>query len=487
MKIVIDNKYLTIKDFDRDVLKFINKHFKVQKTGSGFTRQAGVMVYNAQRVKKINLYDYDPDTNSLIFLNGAWDFLKNKKQFKKILEEKKPKIIDKRELISFDNFTDDEIKNVFKDYGVVLRDMQIKFFKEFPLKKQRNILVEAPTGSGKTILFLAILKLLNIPAIITGKEKQNVNKNYKVAIEKLGFSKKETGFFTNAKYTQKKKYQFCTIGMINKIPNLEDYKLLIVDEVHEASSNTYQKFFIEKCNVPVFGFSGTPLKKQKEHKMKLLQVFGDVWELDKTDNLIEKDELAIPIFILYENFDDDVFEEFQEAYTNLANEIITKGIVNNKSRNKKAVNLASNLYKKGEKVLILTQRVEHGEFIVEKLNEKLNLKTQFISGKDKIEKRDEEMNKFEQAEGQALLVMSSIGDVGMDLPTMNHLIILSSGKAEWLVKQRLGRALRKTKNKEKKYIHDFLDTEHKILQKWSEERINVYKKIKNGKVKIIHL
>lgn len=463
--IKVASKHFTIYNYTLDILSYFERNFIVEDKKTGYTKIFGKVQYNPQLAKKVYFYYNKPSEKKIIGYSGLWDYLIERPEFQILI--KNYEIIDNRKHLEFDH-------SIFENKA--LRENQLKFFYLLKEKKICNAIIESPTGSGKTILFLTLIKLLDLPTLVLSYGKTNVHKNYEVA--KKFFNEEDLGILSSEKKILDRKIQFSTLQSAYILER--KYKLLIVDELQEAAGPTYQEFL--KSNEFDFklGFSATPLK-DKLHSLKIIQFFGNIINLTDTEELIHKKILAKPYlhFIKIENSE---IEKLLDGIDDLS-EIKKIGIMNNEKRNKIAVELAYKKHLKNEKTLILTQLIEHGEKIQSMFLDK-DLEVYFVSGKHSQKEREKKMEEFEKGD-KNIIILSSIGDVGLDLPSIQNLIILSAGKSDWLTRQRAGRALRIAENKDKVNIYDFWDTSHYLLLRWSKERLKAYKKIKGIEINFI--
>ena len=129
----------------------------------------------------------------------------------------------------------------------------------------------------------------------------------------------------------------------------------------------------------------------------------------------------------------------------------------------------SQLIKKGRKVLILVRQITHGKELYQRLQD---LPLYFVTGEVDGNVRDEVKQKFEDGELKCLIA-SSVFDIGVDLPTLDALILAGSGKGSVRTLQRIGRVIRKAPNKENAIVVDFIDNAP-YLDKHSAARIATY-------------
>ena len=148
--------------------------------------------------------------------------------------------------------------------------------------------------------------------------------------------------------------------------------------------------------------------------------------------------------------------------------VYQQAIVDNEERNKAIVTIATKMLQtKKMTTLILIQRVEHGEKIQEMLFKKIPQKTftitvddpkngkptmvrvkniEFLSGQDEALRRKAVIQAIKEKKCQ-ILIGSTIADEGLDIPSLDCLILAGGGKSSTRAFQRIGRVLRLFKDK----------------------------------------
>lgn len=148
-----------------------------------------------------------------------------------------------------------------------------------------------------------------------------------------------------------------------------------------------------------------------------------------------------------------------------------EGIVNNIVRNQYIVNIAKSLYEEGRNILILCQRIEHGELL-----ESLLPMSIFLHGSHSSQERTKHINKMREG-GAGVTISSVIFDEGVDCKPLDALILAGGGKSRTRALQRIGRVIRpfegNGKKKEDAVVIDFMDN-CKYLRKHSKERRKIY-------------
>jgi superfamily II DNA or RNA helicase len=148
------------------------------------------------------------------------------------------------------------------------------------------------------------------------------------------------------------------------------------------------------------------------------------------------------------------------------------GIAKNCARNATAVQIAQKHIAKGDQVLILVNKVEHGEVLASAIGPEALCVHSGVGAK----KRREAMEAINSGKLRCM-VATSIGDEGLNLPSLNVLILVSGGRSQIKAEQRTGRVLRAFGEKTHGIIYDFKDEAHHTMANQSRKRVAVYKKL----------
>lgn len=254
---------------------------------------------------------------------------------------------------------------------------------------------------------------------------------------------------------------------------LKTVDLLIGEEAHEASGEGYFEV-INHCTNAYYrlALTATPfMKNGGEDNMRLMAAFGDIGVNVSEKKLIDRGVLATPYF-KFIPIKGKIPKLFKSTPWQRAQEV---GIVNNEIRNKEIINHCLLMKKLSLSTMILVQRKEHGK-ILNQLLSKSGLVGEYIFGESSKAKRDKALKKLENGEID-YLIGSTILDVGVDVPSVGSVVNAGGGKAEVMLRQRIGRGLRAKKHGANVcLIVDFLDHENLTLFEHSQIRKNVIEK-----------
>lgn len=235
--------------------------------------------------------------------------------------------------------------------------------------------------------------------------------------------------------------------------------LLIVDECHHISSSSMLDVMSHIPGPYRFGLSGTPLKYDSLADMKLVGYTGDIIFEVTNDYMIRHGWSAKPIVQLYVIEADGYWDmDYFDAYANL--------IVKNDARN----NIIADRVAKFDGVaMILVNQLEHGERLKKMIPNSI-----FINGSHSSGYRRSVLDSMRQS-SKGIVIATAIFDEGIDVPSVDMVVLAGGGKGHVKLLQRIGRGMRRKASKNNKLIViDFIDDTNQYLLDHSDERLMTY-------------
>jgi superfamily II DNA or RNA helicase len=353
------------------------------------------------------------------------------------------------------------------------------------LTKKRTVLV-SPTASGKSlIIYMMIRHLLN-----TGKKRgllivPTINLVTQMYSDFENYSSKNG--WDVSKHCQK------IYGGESKIPETDliistwqsiyempkkyfaQFDFIIGDEAHtfKAKSLTAIMTKLINCDVRV-GTTGT-LDDSKVNKLVLEGLFGPVFKVITTKELIDRKQLAdfkIKCIVL----------KYPEAVCKAVKGFTYPDEMNfltqHEGRNQFIVDLALNL--KGNSLILFTYVEKHGKILFESLtNKDKKRKIFFIHGGVEAEDR-EAVRHITEKENDAIIVASyGTFSTGVNIRNLHNIIFASPTKSRIRSLQSIGRGLRLGDNKDTAVLYDIADDLRygpytNFTLKHYEERVKIY-------------
>ncbi len=329
--------------------------------------------------------------------------------------------------------------------------------------KDKALLIAA-TGTGKTYLSAFDVRSFNPKHMLFVVHREQILRDAADSfIDILGTGiESEIGFITGREKEFGRKYTFSTIQTMSKdgimhrfSPDSFDY--IIIDEVHKASADSYQKiigYFRPKF---MLGMSATPDRPDKKNIYALFDynIAIDIRLKEALEN-----NLLCPFHyfgIADIKVDGEPLPE-EADFNDLASDERVEKI------------LEKSIYYgfSGERVkgLIFCSGVDEARLLSEAINRRRknserNWQTAYVTGDTPIEEREEFVERL-QYDGDGSLALDFIITVdtfneGIDIPKVNQVIMLRPTKSSIIFIQQLGRGLRKNaEGKEFLVVIDFI-------------------------------
>lgn len=229
------------------------------------------------------------------------------------------------------------------------------------------------------------------------------------------------------------------------------FHCVIVDECHLAKAKSITSI-MEKCVLAPFrfGFTGT-LDGSLTNEMVIEGLFGSVYKATTTKELQDDNHLSsLTIHCVIAKYSDDVKQAMKKATYD--QEI--KYITNHNVRNKVIAKIATNT----EGVnLVLFNRIDHGKELQKLIETQSTSPVYYVSGETKAEDREAIRQKVIK-DGTGIIV-ASVGtfSTGINIPNLKTIIFATPSKSRVRTLQSIGRALRKSDEKETAVLFDIAD------------------------------
>lgn len=340
--------------------------------------------------------------------------------------------------------------------------MQIKALAQLDLlrqNQQKKALIISATGSGKTYLSAFDVKASGARKLLFIAHRESILNNaastYHTIINNCSYGK-----ISGASKDYHSDYIFATIQTLQKDNYLTKFKpdefdYIVIDEVHRAGANSYQKiadYFKPKF---LLGMSATP---ERNDDFDIYQMFDHniAYEIRLNEALTENLVCPFHYFGISELM---INGEYQDDYSDFNK-------IDFGQRVKHIIHYLKLYGYDGNKVkgLIFASRIEEAQ----KLSELFNLngyKTACLSGANSDKEREAAIklleNNYTDHKGNVQDYLDYIFTVdifneGVDIPCINQIALLRPTQSAIIFVQQLGRGLRKSPGKEYCVIIDFI-------------------------------
>lgn len=393
-------------------------------------------------------------------------------RIKKYCKKKNIRITIKGEHEFFDYEKEPKLK------GITFREDQMQALNVVK-KKSRGIIVH-PTGSGKTIVALGIFSMFPTAKRLFLCHTKDLIMQTLAEFKKYGFINVfviGAGFKDNINDVVKTDGAIL-LATIQTFANLDIkqyidvFDVTIVDEVHHVNNKKSQYGKVMEANLSPrkYGFTATMPTKTRQSLTNEGFFAGIIAELTLQEAK-EKGILApLKLNLVSVEYSVNINKKSDNTYS----KFYKYGIVKNRKRNKLIVTETNNELKKGNITLVVVEKTEHGKIIQKMFKKYLNIKVPFVRGSTERNRRVR-LKKRLQKGRLKIAICSKVWREGINIPSLNHVVLAIGMKEEKMVLQTIGRGLRTAEGKRELKFTDFLDP-YRFLADHTVQRLQVYKK-----------
>ena len=250
--------------------------------------------------------------------------------------------------------------------------------------------------------------------------------------------------------------------------------MIIIDECHHTAAYTFEQAINTGNAKYVYGISATP-ERENGHTPIIKMQCGDIRY--KVDTLKFNKELNIPMKVIVKkshlNFTDPKIDNYE---LNEINDFIAKDIL----RSEKIIKDIKKEYDNGKNILVLTERLEHLDYIYDKLSKYTNNIFKYYGGiGKKVLKKYKELNDEINLNNSNKIIISTgsyIGE-GFDDDKLDVLFLTMPISGKTRVIQYAGRLHRKNENKKEILIYDYVDDNFAKTRNMFLKRKKTYEKL----------
>ena len=460
---ILISPYLDFNDPDamRELLKL--KNVEVRLTPEKMQMHAKFYIFE-HTGKQVLISGSSNLTHTALKINYEWnikltsthngEFIQNtKSEFDRIWEKSElltPEIIDtyaqkRKKVISLTKINDEE-KLPYSAEKIVPNKMQ-----EAALEGLRNIreqgkdraLVISATGTGKTFLSAFDVKQYNPERMLFIVHREQILKKSLIDFQKvLGFNPSEGYIYHSGDDLTGKKYIFATIQTLSREENLKAFSkdffdYILIDEVHKAGADSYKKVMDHFTPNFYLGMTATPERTDGQNIYEIFD-YNIAYEIRLQDAL--ENDMLCP-FVYFGVKDIEINGKLIDEKSNITNltsdervkHILNKidfyGVCNNQVRG----------------LIFCSSKAEARELSI-KLNQH-GKRTIALTGDDDINYREKVVKQLEDGELEYILTVDIFNE-GIDIPSVNQVVMLRNTQSSIIFVQQLGRGLRKHKSKD---------------------------------------
>lgn len=325
-------------------------------------------------------------------------------------------------------------------------------------------IVVGPTAVGKSAIAVEIINAFDLPTLVVVPGvglKEQLTETLRKAFGRdmvgpMGADGQPRYFITVE-----------NVQALNPLKSLIGVDLVLVDEFHHASAESYQELnkHAWKGVYHRIGLTATPFRAQANELILLQSFLSDVIYRITYDTAVEKGYI-VPMEAYYIDLPKIDLEEpikvkgkgnrKRRRDTTSWHSVYKTLVVDRADRNAIIAHMGNRLLEAGISTLILTKQVKHGQNLKDEIDG-----IEFAEGKNKL--NQQLIQDFNARDLIGLIGTVGVIGEGIDTKPAEYVILAGGGKSKIQFMQNVGRGFRKYPGKESCKVILFRDPSHKWL------------------------
>lgn len=329
--------------------------------------------------------------------------------------------------------------------------------------------LSAPTGSGKTIMALAVIAALGQPVLIIVHTKELLEQWIQRIVTFLGIPRDEIGIIGNGRRTVGEKITVALVQSLFKCAAEVAPKIgfLVVDECHRAPSRTFTEAVSAFDCKYMLGLSATAFRRDGLGRLIWWYIGDKVHEIQK-EALQDTGDILRADVVQRETSFRTSFDP-SEQYSSMLSEL-----TEDRERN---VLIAGDVVKQasngGGICLVLSDRRAHCEALAGMI-QRQGIPVEILTGDIANGKRQEIVERLNAGAVKVLVATGQLIGEGFDCKALSTLFLATPIKFSGRLIQYLGRVLRPAPGKDRAKVFDYVDVRIGVLRAAANSRARVY-------------
>lgn len=331
-----------------------------------------------------------------------------------------------------------------------------------PDRPRMGGVLQAATGAGKTMMAAKLIHSLGRRTLVLTHTKDLLRQTADELSRWLG---EPVGVYGGGKKQTDHWVTVATVQSLTKSGDdlLKSTDFAIFDEAHHVAAATIYDLLFRMPNVStVVGLSASPWRDDGLDLL-LEAALGPARYRIRATDLIEQGWLVRPSITAHKIPVEKAFRdvrgsvaEYQGLYQAL--------IVNHHGRHEYISNLVREHIRQDRTVLVLVRNLDHGHALKQYIPGAL-----FMEGETPAAERKEILDQI-RSRRLRVLIATSLADEGLDLPSVDAIILAGAGASTTRALQRIGRALRPYPGKLVAHIDEIVDLHASFQKQWRERK-----------------
>ena len=326
--------------------------------------------------------------------------------------------------------------------------------------------LQAPTGSGKTIMALSAIAERKQPALIICHTRELMTQWIDRIETFLGIPKTEIGVIGGGKMRIGNRITIALIQSLCKYAaDVYEYiGFLIVDECHRTPSKTFTDCVSKFDSKYMLGLSATPWRRDGLTRLIYFYLGDEVHKVDGQGLVDAGDICRAEVVTVQTDYQTrlDPTKEYSRMLSELCEDEPRNNLV--------ALHAAGEANGNGGIILVLSDRKSHVNVLQSILSD-MDVVSHVLTGDTSNGDRKALSDKIKAGDVRILIATGQLIGEGYDLPQISSVLLSTPVKFSGRVIQYIGRALRPSPGKDQARIIDFMDSRVGVLAAGAKSRM----------------
>jgi superfamily II DNA or RNA helicase len=339
--------------------------------------------------------------------------------------------------------------------------------------------LEAPCGSGKTVMLLYVVAELGQPTLILAHTDDLLKQWQDYCRRLLDYT---PGLIQGDTYDIKQitLASVMTLARRELTPEfLNQWGMVILDEAHHCPAQCFQEVMTQFPAYYRFGATATPRREDNLQGL-LYAICGPVIAKVQRRALKDAGLIVDPVVIVHETGFTFPYRDMRQWHP------MVRALIHDRRRNAQIIENIIADHDSGDHVqLVLSQQIDHLALLARTLQERRPDISQelLIAGGTKTDKYGRVTRNIRRTKAQRteaidaarkghlrVLFGTKLADEGLDIPRLDRLHLVFPSRAQGKISQQVGRIQRRHPRKRDVIVRDYVDEPRVLKSQWFERR-----------------
>jgi superfamily II DNA or RNA helicase len=330
--------------------------------------------------------------------------------------------------------------------------------------------LNAPTGSGKTVMALNMVARRRQPALVIVHTKDLAAQWVERIEAFLGIPAEACGMVAGGRV---RIGSGITVALVQSLYKCADevsrhIGFVVADECHRCPSRTFTEAVASFDARFMLGLSATPWRRDQLSRL-IFWYLGDVHhEVDKAGLVAAGEVLPAEVIVRETRFKPfhDPVGEYSKMLSELTADTERNLLI--------AQDVAEEVRGRPGVCLVLSDRRAHCETLQTLLRYRYKIESELMTGEMPIQERQEVVDRLNAGQARVVIATGQLIGEGFDCRSLSTLFLATPVRFSGRVLQYLGRVLRPAPGKHKARVFDYVDVQVETLAKAARSRQRVY-------------